>query len=171
VPGLQGRGVGAALKYHQRVWARDRGVGVITWTFDPLVRRNARFNLQRLGVRALAYLPDFYGHMADGFNADSPTDRLLVAWPTAPDAPPPAVEGAPHALAVDADGRPVVTELGAPRLACATPEDIVGLRRSNPALARSWSEALRRTLGDALAQGYRVEGLDASGAYVLRLGQ
>ena len=42
----QGRHVGVALKHHQRQWALARGIGVIEWTFDPLVRRNAFFNLE-----------------------------------------------------------------------------------------------------------------------------
>ncbi len=83
----QRRGVGLALKQHQRAWARDRGIATITWTFDPLVARNARFNLQRLGARATAYLPDFYGPMDDGFNASSPTDRLLARPPACPTTP------------------------------------------------------------------------------------
>jgi predicted GNAT superfamily acetyltransferase len=45
VPGMAGRNVGFALKLHQRAWALRRGVQVIEWTFDPLVARNAYFNL------------------------------------------------------------------------------------------------------------------------------
>ncbi|MGH9295288.1 MAG: hypothetical protein ACRD0B_08155, partial [Acidimicrobiales bacterium] len=38
-------GAGVALKLHQRAWALAREIGSISWTFDPLVARNARFNL------------------------------------------------------------------------------------------------------------------------------
>jgi len=48
----QGSGVGLALKLHQRSWALEHGIETITWTFDPLVRRNAFFNLSRLGATA-----------------------------------------------------------------------------------------------------------------------
>src|SRR5699024_8773798 len=41
----RGRHVGFALKLHQRAWALRRGVREIAWTFDPLIRRNAYFNL------------------------------------------------------------------------------------------------------------------------------
>ncbi len=44
VDGYQGRGLGRLLKLHQRDWALERGVGRITWTFDPLIPRNAHFN-------------------------------------------------------------------------------------------------------------------------------
>lgn len=170
-PEFQRHGIGVALKRHQRTWARQRGLDTITWTFDPLVRRNARFNLGRLGVSAVAYLPDFYGPMNDGFNADAPTDRLLVAWATGSDeeAPPPLPEGAAEAaLGGDERGMPIVGSLGAARIRCATPRDIVGLRHSDPEAALAWSLALRATLGDALAMGYHLEGMDADGAYVLR---
>jgi predicted GNAT superfamily acetyltransferase len=75
-----GRGVGLAVKLHQRTWALDRGITRISWTFDPLVRRNAYFNLAKLAARAEEYLEDFYGEMPDELNAGDPSDRLLVVW-------------------------------------------------------------------------------------------
>lgn len=168
-PGVQRRGVGRALKQHQRAWAAQRGIASITWTFDPLVARNARFNLVHLDARPTAFLPDFYGPMADGFNASSPTDRLLVAWPTGPAPASPAVPGgAPAALDIDAHGGPLVREVGGGLRRCRLPADVVGLRRRDPALAAAWSEALRATLGAAMAAGDEVVGLDADDAYVLR---
>jgi predicted GNAT superfamily acetyltransferase len=79
----QGGSVGFALKQHQRAWALDREIEVISWTFDPLVRRNAFFNLVKLGAEIVDYLPDFYGPMADGINAGDESDRCLVSWPLA----------------------------------------------------------------------------------------
>src|SRR3954465_11015297 len=78
--GLRGQGIGRALKFHQRDWSLERGIGTVTWTFDPLIRRNAHFNLHRLGAVVTAYLPDFYGSMDDALNAGSPSDRLHVVW-------------------------------------------------------------------------------------------
>ena len=37
----RGHNLGRALKLYQRQWAIDRGLSEITWTFDPLVSRNA----------------------------------------------------------------------------------------------------------------------------------
>lgn len=79
----QGGSVGFALKQHQRAWALDREIDAISWTFDPLVRRNAFFNLVKLGAEIVEYLPDFYGPMADGINAGDESDRCLVSWPLA----------------------------------------------------------------------------------------
>jgi len=168
-PGMQRRGVGRALKEHQRAWARRRDIASITWTFDPLVARNARFNLVHLGARPTAYLPDFYGPMDDGFNASSPTDRLLVAWPTVPVAAVAVPQGARAVLDVDGDV-PVVRDLAGGLRRCRLPADIVTLRRSDPARAAAWSDALRATLGAAMAAGDEVVGLDDDGAYVLRPG-
>src|SRR5215213_7578305 len=89
-PGGQHHGIGFALKVHQRAWALARGVRVVAWTFDPLVARNAWFNLAKLGARPTAYLEDFYGPMTDAINAGMASDRLLLAWALAD----PAVAGA-----------------------------------------------------------------------------
>ena len=77
---VEGRGLGFDLKQHQRRWCLDRGVKVMEWTFDPLVRRNAYFNFSKLGAEAREYLVNFYGQMTDGINAGEESDRLLVTW-------------------------------------------------------------------------------------------
>ena len=50
----------------------------MTWTFDPLVSRNARFNLTKLGAHAVEYLPDFYGAMEDGINSNDEKIHLTL---------------------------------------------------------------------------------------------
>ena len=74
--------------------AAPAGVGdgarhpVIEWTFDPLVRRNAYFNLVKLGAEIVGYEPNFYGEMHDAINAGDLTDRAVVHWEVASHAPP-----------------------------------------------------------------------------------
>lgn len=81
LPETKGRHAGFALKLHQRAWALSRGIDRITWTFDPLVRGNAYFNMVKLGAQACRYLVDFYGtNMTDGVNAGHGSDRLLMTW-------------------------------------------------------------------------------------------
>jgi len=80
LPGVAGAGVGAAMKWHQRQWALERGLTRITWTYDPLIARNSFFNLTRLGARPETYFVDFYGVMHDGANRGQPTDRMQVGW-------------------------------------------------------------------------------------------
>ena len=79
-PKLQGASVGFALKQHQRWWALSQGLEEITWTFDPLVRKNAYFNLTKLGAGIVSYEPNFYGAMPDGINRGDESDRCPVSW-------------------------------------------------------------------------------------------
>ncbi|MER5423890.1 GNAT family N-acetyltransferase [Streptosporangium roseum] len=164
----RGRGVGRALKEHQRAWAAGNGLVAVSWTFDPLVRRNAFFNLTRLGARVGAYLPDFYGPMSDGINDGGPSDRLFVTWPIEEAAPPPVPER-DGVVVVDETGAVWDAE-GAPLLRCATPVDVESLRAADPAAAGRWRAALESGLGGALDRGYRVTGFTRSGWYLLARG-
>ncbi len=80
LPGVRRTGLGRAMKLHQRSWAADHDLAWVTWTFDPLVRRNAWFNIHVLGAEVHEYLVDFYGPIDDAINAGGESDRLLVAW-------------------------------------------------------------------------------------------
>ena len=175
-------GIGFELKQHQRRWCLERGVKVVEWTTDPLVRRNAYFNLSKLGAEAREYLVNFYGVMTDGINAGEESDRLLISWRL--DSPPaeaaaegrssaPNVEqllgdGAVALLSVGPAGEPVAAPAASPRvLICQVPENIVALRRTAPPIARSWRLALRRAMSGAINAGYRVTGATRTGWYVL----
>jgi predicted GNAT superfamily acetyltransferase len=180
VAGDRGRGVGWALKQHQRAWCLERGIASVRWTFDPLVRRNAVFNLVKLGARAAAWIDDAYGPMPDALNAGLPTDRLVASWELAEPRvaraatgafAEPQVEALRRAGAVevlrDADGEPERLDAGGPRLLVQVPADIEDVRRSDPERARRWAEALRATLGAALRGEHRVTGFTRDGWYVL----
>jgi predicted GNAT superfamily acetyltransferase len=160
-----GRGVGYALKQHQLGWARDHGAAAITWTFDPLVARNAYFNLAKLGAVPVEYLPDFYGHMHDRINGDDPSDRLLVRWDVHRAAPLRAdPAGAVVALGCDRRRGPLTGET----MLVAVPEDVESLRTKDPVAAREWRTAVRDVLTGLLAGGARFAGFDRSGGYLLR---
>jgi predicted GNAT superfamily acetyltransferase len=181
-PGVQRRGVGFALKAHQRAWALARGLRLAVWTFDPLVARNAWFNLTKLAAGAAGYLPDFYGPMTDAINAGEESDRLLVAWrlddprvaaacagsPSEPDTEALRAAGAAVALDADADGLPVPGPTDAAVLLVRVPDDVEGLRGRDPAAARRWRQAVRQTLGGLMAGGATVTGFARPGCYVLR---
>ena len=163
------RGLGRALKLHQRDWALARGVTTIEWTYDPLISRNAYFNLVKLGARPDEYLPDFYGEMDDGINAGDYSDRLLVHWDlTAPvGAREPGVAGVAVALGRTADGRPVARPAGGATVLIGVPPEIGRLRAKDPELAREWRLALRAALEPLLAEGARVTGFARDGWYVV----
>lgn len=76
----QSRGIGYELKRFQADWARERGYKHIGWTFDPLQRGNASFNLAQLGAHAVEYKVNFYGDMTDDINKGMPSDRIVALW-------------------------------------------------------------------------------------------
>jgi predicted GNAT superfamily acetyltransferase len=73
-------GLGFALKRAQWQMVRHQGLDHITWTYDPLLSRNAHLNIARLGAVCNTYLPSYYGLMRDGLNAGLPSDRFQVDW-------------------------------------------------------------------------------------------
>ncbi|MFD4422973.1 hypothetical protein ACFWN7_15930 [Agromyces sp. NPDC058484] len=79
-PAARGRGIGVALKIRQRAVCLAHGVTEMRWTYDPLIRRNARLNLVRLGAEVAAYFPDFYGELGDAITGADRSDRFEVRW-------------------------------------------------------------------------------------------
>lgn len=79
-PEWQSQGIGFTLKRAQWQMVRHQGIDRITWTFDPLLSRNAWLNITRLGAVCNTYLRDFYGKMQDGLNQGLPSDRFEVDW-------------------------------------------------------------------------------------------
>lgn len=175
------RSVGFALKLHQRAWALTHGVNTVTWTFDPLVRRNAYFNLGKLAAHVEEYLPDFYGPMHDEINGHDQTDRFLVRWPLTDSAVRAACAGRQRTtdaraqlragggvlLGISADNEPIPAPATADTLLVAVPPDIEQLRKEDPPRAARWRAALRNALVSALADGRQITGFDRSGWYVL----
>ncbi|HET6809705.1 MAG TPA: GNAT family N-acetyltransferase [Acidimicrobiales bacterium] len=178
----QGANIGFALKQHQRAWALDQDLARITWTFDPLLVRNAYFNVMKLGARLTRYYVDFYGELTDGINAGDETDRCLVTWWLTEDRAVRAsagevpssdrgallASGAVKVLGPDATGAPEPSaDCVAPvRLVC-VPADAVDVRRTDPGRSREWRHALRTVLRDAFDAGLEVTAVSRDGCYVL----
>lgn len=154
----------------------------VTWTFDPLISRNAYFNLSKLAAAAPEYLPDFYGPRSDEHNVGA-TDRLLIRWDLATERVALACAGVPHrvdgedatgdvVVGLDAgpDGRPVVGRFDGDVVLVRVPHDIAALRRSDPESAHAWRLAVREVLGGLMARGRVVRGFSRRGWYVLDRG-
>lgn len=75
----RGAGVGRRLKLAQREGAVRNGAVAVYWTFDPLVGRNAHFNLNRLGASVAEYVPDMYGASNSVLHRLG-TDRFIARW-------------------------------------------------------------------------------------------
>ncbi len=79
-PAYQGRGLGLQLKLKQRELALAMRISLIEWTFDPLVIRNANFNVVRLGAVMRRFYPNLYGVTPSPLHNGLPTDRLVAEW-------------------------------------------------------------------------------------------
>lgn len=71
-PDYQGLGVGRLLKQEQARIAASAGLASMRWAFDPILSRNAHFNLDVLGARGVRFAPRYYD--------EAFSDRLIVDW-------------------------------------------------------------------------------------------
>lgn len=178
-PAYRGRGLGRRLKLHQRERLLDLGVDRMLWTFDPLVARNARLNLTRLGAIARTYRRDAYGASDSPLHRGIGTDRLLAEWDmrsprvvqriggrtsgrddedTDDDAlflapPLPAPAGS-----FPRPG-PMTGQTAADRVRLAIPADIQALKEADPGLAAEWRRHTREALERVFAEGYTAVGV------------
>ncbi len=161
----QNQGIGRRLKEFQREAVRAIGVSRMYWTYDPLVARNAHFNLNRLGARVAEYVEDMYGaDTGSALHSGLGTDRFIVVWPIGSAEREPADRELSPALAAwrsapvlnDADLQSLA--LLPPALArVEIPADIFQLQQDHMAEAVRWRDSTRRALQWALAIGYRIE--------------
>src|SRR5688572_663667 len=79
-PNYRDSGIGFALKRAQWQMVRHQGLDHVTWTYDPLLSRNAHLNIAKLGAVCTTYRRTEYGEMRDGLNAGLPSDRFQVDW-------------------------------------------------------------------------------------------
>lgn len=162
-PAYQRSGIGYHLKQHQREWAQQQGYRAVRWTFDPLQRGNANFNIRHLGAVSSVYHDNYYGKMTDSINAGLPSDRIEVEWKVTP---PKArqrtridLDQVQFALKADESGKPLVAEIGAESslsLLIEIPSDLPLLKTAQPDAALHWRMALRQVLHDAFERGYAV---------------
>ena len=73
-------GIGFALKRAQWQMVRQQGLDHTTWTYDPLLSRNAYLNIAKLGAVCSTYRQSEYGDMRDGLNVGLPSDRFQLDW-------------------------------------------------------------------------------------------
>jgi predicted GNAT superfamily acetyltransferase len=151
-------GVGYELKKHQFNWAKSQGISAITWTFDPLVRRNCVFNMAKLGATAIEFLPNFYGTMTDIINAGDESDRLFAYWSTTGSDLAKSEWLANNTALSNHNGHPVRMEFDDSQpYAIYLPEDIENLRKSNLGLVKSWRHDVHELLAQAFANGAFID--------------
>ena len=148
------KGVGYALKCDQWNWAKKEKYSHLSWTFDPLVRRNAKLNIVKLGVDISSYYPNFYGAMPDVLNAGDESDRLIVSWSTEIDAP---------------KARELITNPKPDDILIEIPEDIVAIRSKNQSESMKWRRLVREQFMLAFGKNGKVIGFSANNEYVVRI--
>lgn len=171
LPEAQGGGTGRRIKQWQREWAREQGLPLVAWAFDPLQAMNAHYNLVTLGAIATHYHPDFYGPRADALNPGLPTDRLLCVWSTADPLPPkpdPAtVQGLNVVWSWPADFLPEIRKdrtvgmtpwmgTGIGGIGIEIPPDLNATRTQRSDVLKEWQTAIRWAFTKAFAEGYRA---------------
>lgn len=80
LPAYRDQGIGYRLKMAQRMFARQLGIRLITWTFDPLLSRNAYLNLRKLGTTVTTFYENYLGTDLEGLVLAGASDRLLAEW-------------------------------------------------------------------------------------------
>ena len=175
LPAHQKRGVGVSLKWAQRQEALQRGIELITWTFDPLQARNASLNLRRLGARATEFLQDFYGITSTPLHHGLPTDRLFVRWelnapevvellaagepgPSVPLPAFPRINDVKWQAGWAVSSEPQL-ELQDPTLLLEIPPDFDVIHQAAPTVAEGWHDKVRRALRAYFGRGYRATAL------------
>jgi predicted GNAT superfamily acetyltransferase len=154
LPEFRDKGVGYALKIDQWNWAKKKNFSHLSWTFDPLVRRNAKLNIAKLGVDISAYFPNFYGDMPDALNAGDESDRLMVSWRTDVD----ALKA--RKLIINPEPGDILIEI---------PEDIVAIRSKNQSESMKWRRQVREQFLAAFEKNGKVIGFSANNEYVVRI--
>ena len=147
------QGIGYAVKIDQWQWAKKNNYSEITWTFDPLVARNAKLNLIKLGVDISAYYPNFYGDMPDALNAGDESDRVMARWKVVGDQP---------------VAKSVITNPDKSDTLIKIPEDIVAIRSDDISENLKWRRQVREEFMQAFKNGGKVVGFSANDEYVVR---
>ena len=148
------KGIGYSLKIDQWNWAKKNNYKEITWTFDPLVARNAKLNLIKLGVDISAYYPNFYGDMPDALNAGDESDRVMASWKVAGDQP------VAKSIIINPDQADTLIKI---------PEDIVTIRSEDISENLKWRHKVREEFMRAFEKGGKVVGFSANNEYVVRV--
>ena len=173
----RGRHIGDRLKHFQREGVQKLGVETMLWTADPLVARNAHFNINRLGARPVEYVENIYGaNTGSTLHGELPTDRLVISWalskPYSPsstlDAEGPGDCTLPLANPLGSDGRPVFDPAAVgPAVRVQVPHDLTVVQRDSVNDAMYWRLAVRGAFNALHASGHTVTRFvrPASGAH------
>jgi predicted GNAT superfamily acetyltransferase len=167
LPHRRHRGVGFALKLAQRALALEQGIEVVRWTFDPLIARNAHFNLHKLGAVADRFERNHYGEMSDELNAGERSDRFTARWDLVREPGPRGLEPGNAVLEASGEKPGEVRAPGGRTASVAVPREYTELRDSDPSNASAWREASAAAIEACLGVGMVAAGFDAGSSRYL----
>ena len=187
LPPWRGTRLGLRLKLQQRAFILAQGMtDWVTWTFDPLIRTNAAFNLHRLGAVCSTYHVNLYGELPDELNAGVPSDRCQVDWwldstrviERASEGWRAEARWPAHAQVLSAQEQnslqlppEALPQLDGAPLALPLPDDIYAIRSNDSGAGMAWRQWMRAALDTAFAAGYVIEdcaqGEDGQWRYLL----
>ena len=161
LPEYRSHKIGEKLKLAQADFARQHGIQLVTWTFDPLLSRNAYLNLHKLGAIGQKYLEDYFGGKSG--NPVLQSDRLVAnLWVNHPHVTNRAV--------IDANNAPVANGVSLSSASLLVPQDFhtpdsLCIRLEIPMefqpiesldmqLARHWRDHVRQGFNSLLGAGY-----------------
>jgi chorismate synthase len=161
LPEYRSHKIGENLKLAQADFARQHGIQLVTWTFDPLLSRNAYLNLHKLGAVGQKYLEDYFGGKSG--NPVLRADRLVANWWV----------NHPHVQnrsQFDLNNTPVANEVillpdglieprdfqlpDSPIVRLEIPSDFQPIESSDAALAARWRDHVRYSFKQLLEAGY-----------------
>ena len=165
IPDYRNHGLGRRMKLKQRELCLAAGVGHIEWSYDPMVARNAHFNINRLGVDIVDYIPDFYLDTGSKIHTLK-MDRTIADWNLdsagvieridARIAPVPANDAA---IINTPDGSTELDPLAAgAAVRVEIPVDIWAVADDDHDAANAWQSGVRTSFTSAVAAGFTVSG-------------
>jgi predicted GNAT superfamily acetyltransferase len=166
----RGAGAGHHLKVLQRTRAREMGLDLIEWTYDPMQALNAHLNFSKLGVIAEEYEVNVYGESTSPLHKGNPTDRFVAEWQIAtprveqrlagsmPMAPVLTVEPVIRTRAAGEWLEPEGWDLAidAKRISVEIPTGFSEMLLTAPDLALAWRMATREIFTTYFSRGYRA---------------
>lgn len=173
LPEYRSQGIGNTLKLAQRDFAIKQGLDLVTWTFDPLLSRNAHLNLRKLGAICPKYIVNLYGDSGSLATLGS-SDRFGVEWWVKTPQVEARVSGQsekPTLVGLFASGAVIINPttqadfaqpaetLEAPQsdvVLVEIPPEFPDIIKGDEGLARAWREHTRGIFQELMAQGYIV---------------
>lgn len=176
LPEYRNTGLGYELKMAQRQHAIDKGIRLITWTFDPLMSRNAHLNIRKLGALVFQYYRDYFGTHESPLVTLHSSDRVLVEWWVTHNRVEQRISGKRGGLTIEQyvlgnarllnPALPGADGLLRPASSFAAPENAIVLVEiptnydqmveRDPGLAMAWRQHSRESLESTLQAGYAI---------------